>query len=280
MTTPNKNLLLLISFLVLTFSCRKDNNEFEFPTSTNNGSTITTSVSGLVKTARGKPYPACTIEINGQIAVTDNRGIYTLHNISVPAKRAIITCRWNNEIQLIKAFVPSKRMNYVNFQYIDGDGELANASQDKTFLTIWGAEVTIPANSLVDEAGAPYHGVYNIHATYLNPDSPLFGATTPGGDLLSADNDILYSYGMMDVALWKPGSQKLKLAPGATATIRFPVAASQFSTAPAYIPACILMKQQQCGRKKELQHALEIIINWMYIIFLGGILMSLMIKDI
>jgi hypothetical protein len=88
--------------------------------------------------------------------------------------------------------------------------------------------ITIPANGVVNAAGAPVSS-YTVELTTLLPSDPNFtslfpgkflGGSTPGS---TANPQPLISYGVVNVDLKDAQGNKLFLASGAKATINFPI---------------------------------------------------------
>jgi hypothetical protein len=230
--------VLIIAIAVLLFnSCRKDDDSFESEDTSFAGSSITADVAGIVRKPDGQPLSACNVTINGQSIVTDANGIFIFYNIGLQS-RTIVTCESNVYGNATKAFITKNACNYVNIIYPEVVvSPFLNSSMSQTFTALWGNEVIIPANALVKENGTAYSGMYKLDVSYLNPDSANFNTLVPGGDLMTNTGKVLYSYGMMRVEIKSAANEKLQLNGTAQAQIKFPIAASQMSSANAVIPA-------------------------------------------
>ena len=115
------------------------------------------------------------------------------------------------------------------------------SSSTEGVTTVSGATVTIPANGLKNATtGEAFTGTATMETFYLSPENENFSELMPGGDLAaitsSEESVILISYGMMNVNLSDGAGTKLQIADGTTATVRFPIAASQQTGAPATMP--------------------------------------------
>ena len=101
-----------------------------------------------------------------------------------------------------------------------------------------GAAVTLPANQFVNADGSAYSGWVSVALTPFDPSTPGGIAAFPGDfeGVQSAGGTVpIESFGFIDVTLADAAGAKLQLAPGSTATIVIPVAASLLATAPASI---------------------------------------------
>lgn len=231
-----KQSCLLIALLFFITSCRKDGSESDFKPATGIGNYRTTKVMGVVKKSNGNAYPGCTVQMEGNIATTNADGFFVFDEISIPTERAILSCSSPGGEIIYKAFVPGDVCSYVTLKYAEGQIFSGLGSVSETYVTKWGAEVTIPANALEDESGVPFNDYYDIEIQYLNPDSMGFSQKVPGGDLFAENDRILYSYGMMNVEM-RSGNTKLKLRTATNAIVKMPIPLSVINTAPAVIPA-------------------------------------------
>jgi uncharacterized protein (TIGR02145 family) len=96
--------------------------------------------------------------------------------------------------------------------------------------------LTLPANG-VQLNNAAYNGTVNVAIKHINPTSATFFEEMPGS-LVGVDGNqssVLTSYGMVAVELTDNSGQKLQIANGKTAEVRFVVPASLLSSAPATI---------------------------------------------
>ena len=87
------------------------------------------------------------------------------------------------------------------------------------------AQVTIPANSVVDAAGTPVTGNYSVALTPINPAQDV--TAMPGYYRVAlADGGVgqMESWGALNVTLTDATGRRLNLGSGKTATLRIPVA--------------------------------------------------------
>jgi uncharacterized protein (TIGR02145 family) len=100
-----------------------------------------------------------------------------------------------------------------------------------------GVSVTLQPNSIVQSDNTPYTGSVNVALAFIDPSSTDFVQEMPG-NLIGVQNNQaqgLTSYGMVAAELTSGSGQKLQLAQGQTAEVRFPIPTAQQSSAPATI---------------------------------------------
>ena len=99
--------------------------------------------------------------------------------------------------------------------------------------------ITFPVNAFVTASGAAYTGNVKVYSTWIDPTAPNLPLVVPG-DLRGINSSngeyLLKSYGMVGAELKDDNGNTLKIAPGKTAAISFPIPASLQATAPASIP--------------------------------------------
>src|SRR5689334_19386903 len=92
MKTTTQLVCVLAALLVTFNSCRKDDSVTYFPDkyNTGSGSTYNTTISGRILDESGQPLQGVNAEIESQIAITDNHGLFTLSNINVNSNRFVV----------------------------------------------------------------------------------------------------------------------------------------------------------------------------------------------
>jgi uncharacterized protein (TIGR02145 family) len=96
-----------------------------------------------------------------------------------------------------------------------------------------GVNITFPANGFVKN-GAAYNGNVQVSVNYIDPESSRFDSEMPGNllGMIGGMSRGLISYGMVAVELSDSNGDKVELASGKTAEIRFPLSDSLQSDAP------------------------------------------------
>jgi hypothetical protein len=236
--------VLLMSAAVLINSCKKedDSDSTTSPTGGGSSSTISASISGRITNEAGLPIFGVTVTSNGNTATTDGNGIFLLQG-NVDEDRCVLQLTKAGFMNRSHALIAkSDVINYVSIVLSEEPAEqTVNASSGGTVNITGGATVLFQSNSFVlAGTSTPYTGMVNVTAKLLSVDDLNFGKMIPGGDLLGKDavgSDVsLYSYGMIGVTIHGSGGELLQLAPGLQATLTWPIASSQQSSAPQTIP--------------------------------------------
>lgn len=230
---------ILLVILISAGNCRKA--EVSLEGGGQNQSTITFSISGRVLDKSNVPVSGAEVKAGGVTTTTDVNGNFALDNVSAKKDAAFVKVEKNGYFTGSRTFVAhSQTVNYV-------DIKLINKEVAGNFSASGGGSVTLPAggsitfqpNGIVDKNGAAYSGSVAVSAFFIDPTVQGFTSIMPG-DLrgITSGNEErgLESFGMMAVELNASGGQKLQLASGKKATIKFPIPAALLSQAPATIP--------------------------------------------
>lgn len=228
---------LLISIVV---SCKKDdtNDENTNPPS----SEITISLMGSVVDANGAVISAVALKAGTGSTTSDANGLFILENVKVSDGRYYISAEKSGFFAGGRGGLAKNGERYtVKIVLLNrGSSASVNGASGGTITTGNGGDVVFAANSFVTSGGQAYTGSVKVYQRHLSPDDPDFAQQVPGGDLAyeDANGDLspLVSFGMTGVELEDNSGNKLQLASGITATVRFPIAASQLATAPVSIP--------------------------------------------
>jgi hypothetical protein len=230
--------VVLLAILILAGYCRKA--EFSLEGGSNQ-STITFSISGRVLDNTNIPVSGAQVKAGSVITTTDVNGNFSLDNVSAKKDAAFVKVEKNGYFTGSRTFVAhAQTVNYV-------DIKLINKEVTGNFSATGGGAVTLPAggsitfqpNGMVDANGAAYSGSVTVSAFFIDPTVEGFTSIMPGdlrGITTANEERGLESFGMMAVELNAAGGQKLQLASGKKATIKFPIPAALLSQAPATIP--------------------------------------------
>jgi hypothetical protein len=229
---------ILLAILIFAGNCRKAELSLEGGGSQ---STITFSISGRVLDKSNVPVSGAEVKAGGIATTTDVNGNFTLDNVSAKKDAAFVKVEKSGFFTGSRTFVAHARVvNYV-------DIKLINKEVAGNFSASGGGSVTLPAggsitfqpNGIADANGAAYSGTVAVSAFFIDPTVQGFTSIMPGdlrGITSSNEERGLESFGMMAVELNASGGQKLQLASGKKATIKFPIPAALVSQAPATIP--------------------------------------------
>ena len=84
--------------------------------------------------------------------------------------------------------------------------------------------LALPPNGYETLDGRPYSGTVLVHVDSRSPQHPDFGLAVPGGDLAVADRDqFIDAVGFAAVELKTTDGRELRLRPGVSARLRFPI---------------------------------------------------------
>jgi len=226
-------LSLLVSFVVLFTSCKKDVNdnppeENEF--SENWGAMVNRDFMGKIVDENDDPLSNVQVEIGNDVTTTDANGIFIINDASVYERFAYITAKKAGYIDMSRSMVPTSGVNYADIKAMAE--ELVNLGMAGT-----DSEVNLPNGTTIkfdgafqDENGNAYSGAVSVAVNHLSPSDPDVDKKMPG--MLYAQNAannerILETYGMVNVELRGSGGEILNLANGHTAEIEIPIDASQ-----------------------------------------------------
>jgi hypothetical protein len=248
-STSTRFLLIILSFAVLMqLGCKKNDDlsdnpapVLEPPVKTDDAVKVTASVTGSVIDENNQPVTNAVVTADTYTATTDAMGNFVLSNINISKANGHVTVIKQGYFKGIRSFVTEAgKNNYVKIQLIKQVvSGTVTAATGGVINTLTGASINFPANAFVTAGGTPYTGTVFVYAHWIDPTAANLPLVVPG-DLRGIDSAngeyILKSYGMVGAELQDNSGNTLKLAPGKTATVSFPIPASLQSTAPATIP--------------------------------------------
>lgn len=178
-----------------------------------------TVFSGQVADQTGQALAGVTVEVGGVETLTDAAGLFYLE--AQASERYVLN--FTREGIVPGSFVYSGgRAGFTWTVLTAASQALLDPTQESTLADGSGAEVSIPANSLVNAAGEAPAGLVLAYLTYLDPSvSPLPGdnsAINSLGDVVALD-----SAGALDVSFWDESGTRFDLAPGTTASVTIPI---------------------------------------------------------
>lgn len=229
---------ILLAILLFAANCRKSEVSHE---GGNNQSTITFGISGRVLDKNNVPVSGAQVKAGSITATTDVNGNFSLDNVSAKKDAAFVKVEKDGYFVGSRTFVAhAQTVNYVDIKLINKDvaGNFSAASGGAVSLAA-GGSITFQPNGIVDASGAAYSGSVAVSAFFIDPTVQGFTSIMPGdlrGITTGNEERGLQSFGMMAVELNTAGGQKLQLASGKKATIKFPIPAALLSQAPATIP--------------------------------------------
>jgi len=222
-----KRIQILLIIVVIAGSCRDSFNFEYFGT-----------ISGQVTDLDGAPLPNVKVAVDTVETFTDNDGNFFLEEVLAGDTVLVNFSMQSYAPTQKKTFVKMKKNSMVQaaLSRVGLSTSLDN-SIDNT-ISFQGAEVSLTANSLVDDQGNIFTGTAQVTATYFDPTKEKYTDVFPGdftGENLSGDMVAIESFGFIAVE-FTDGNTDLDLAPGAQAEISLPIPQSIMARAPDPIP--------------------------------------------
>ena len=241
-------LLYAFAFLLIVFSCEKDNNIpinqeqedglTDNPFLANFGNSISASFIGQVVDENNQPIVGVNITLGSGFATTDVNGVFTVNEATVFEKLAYIKASKQGYITGSRSLVPTNGINQVKIMLLD-------ATPIATIVSGQAITIDLPNGTKVDfegsfetNLGVPYQGNVDVVLKHLNPDEDDMNLQIPGMLIAQDLNDqlqVLETYGMIAVELIGANGEDLNIASGTTATITIPVPTNA-TNPPATIP--------------------------------------------
>src|SRR5688572_13299289 len=246
MKKPIKRFVVIFQLLVLVTlffsSCKKDDSNEPDPIIPS-GPTLKTAVTGKVTDINGNILSAVTVKLGSITTVTDARGYFLFVDADVPKERCVLVASKSGYFNCVSGKkTQDGDANYINLvmQQLPAVVNIPGTSGGVVNIT-GGATITFPVDAFVDQNGTAYTGQVKVFARHISPGANNFEAIIPGGDLLAinalGDEQSLYSLGMIEAKLYdNTGLNEIKLAPGKTAALKFPIHASQNAVALSTVP--------------------------------------------
>jgi Carboxypeptidase regulatory-like domain len=236
---------LLSLIILIQFGCKKtddivDPTVLEPPVISNDAIKVTATISGSVIDENNQPVANATVTSDTYTASTDAMGNFVFKNISISAANGHVTIIKSGYFKGIRSFVTEAgKNNYVKIQLIKQSITATITAAAGGTVTTSAATISFPPNAFVTASGAAYTGSVKVYATWIDPTAANLPLVIPG-DLRGINSSngefLLKSYGMVGAELKDDNGNILKIAPGKTATITFPIMGSLQGSAPGSIP--------------------------------------------
>lgn len=226
--------LLPFALLASVFvACNKDG-------SFSNSPSVNAAFAGRVLDENGQAIPGAMVRIGGELAMTDQNGVFRLPFMRLTADDAKLMVSKIGYFDFSRAYyVEDDALQTVTIQLLRKD-QIAtiNASAGGTVNVPGGTTLVFPAGAFVDQNGNAYHGTVRVFARGLDHNAPDFALNMPGdlrGINTSGEEKALGTFGMVGVELQSQSGQALRIREGSEVEIRLPIAPSQLSAAPSEI---------------------------------------------
>ncbi len=230
-----------LSLLLSIHSCKKENElDPVIPSPVTNGqnwgSAKQIAVSGQVFDESNQPLVGVTVKAGSISTTTDANGVFSFNEATVLTRFGYITTSKQGYFPGSRTFLPTAGKNVVKITMLQKN--LAGTLEASAGGSVQGEGVTVSftAGSFTKN-GASYSGQVNVALNFIDPESANFDSEMPGAllGLMGTTPNVLTSYGMVAIELTDDAGNKLELANGKTAQVRFPIPASLQASAPAEI---------------------------------------------
>ena len=233
--------LLALSLLLSIHSCKKENElEPVIPSPVTNGqnwgSAKQIAVSGQVFDESNHPLVGVTVKAGSISTTTDANGVFSFNEATVLARFGYITTSKQGYFPGSRTFLPTAGKNVVKITMLQKNSAGTLEASAGGSVQGEGVTVSFTAGSFTKN-GAAYSGQVTVGLNFIDPESANFDSEMPGAllGLMGTTPNVLTSYGMVAIEISDEAGNKLELANGKTAQVRFPIPASLQASAPAEI---------------------------------------------
>lgn len=208
------------------------------------GASMVLDIGGQVVDEWGMPIKGALVRAGcgaGVSTTTDHFGAFLLQDVPAFEQLAHVSVEKEGYFPGSRSFVPAdnaeETISKVRIALLGRDQAGLVFGSSGGQVTHEGVTITFPAGAFVRN-GIPYSGLVRVFLNHITPDTDALHEQMPGMlyGIMENEPRILLSYGMAAVELTDEGGVPVQLAPGSTATIRFPIHHTQQSTAPPTIP--------------------------------------------
>ena len=202
------------------------------------GASMTTTVVGQVLDESGSPVAGALVQAGygNEETTTDERGAFVLAGIRAYENMGTVRVTKPGYFPGSRSFLPVPGSNAVRIRLLARQQVGSVAADAGGMVMGEGTELTLPANGFT-RFGVPYQDEVRVFMNSIDASSDEVYEEMPGALIGAMDGAAQYlvSYGMLAVELADASGNKVELAAGSEAEIRFPVAPSQSGSAPATI---------------------------------------------
>ena len=240
------SLALVLVFSVLFTSCEKEEG-IDIPSGNGNteigaidqGINIQRDFMGKIVDESSMPLSNVSIAIGNKVALTDANGVFMIKDAQVKERQAYVIAEKAGFITGLKAVVPTEGISNVRIMLVAKNlaGSVSSGSNSEVSLAN-GAKVKFDG-AFKDEDGNAYSGNVDVYLYHLDPAHANVFDVMPGNlQAINSNNDeqLLETYGMLNVELKGDSGQKLNIADGHVAEIHMPLDPAQSGVAPSTIP--------------------------------------------
>jgi Carboxypeptidase regulatory-like domain len=239
--------IFLSLIILIQIGCKKNDDlggntapVLETPAISNDAIKVAATITGSVIDENNQPVTNATVTADTYTTTTDAMGNFAFKNINISAANGHVTIIKAGYFKGTRSFVTeSGKNNFVKIQLIKQTltGTITTAAGGTVNTN--GAVINFPVNAFVTASGTAYTGNVKVYANWIDPTANNLPLVIPG-DLRGINSSngeyLLKSYGMVGAELKDDNGNTLKIAPGKTATITFPIPTALQASAPENIP--------------------------------------------
>ncbi len=235
---------IFISFFIFFFTgCQR---EIVGPGGSNNDpieddkAMVVAGVRGTVIDENNQPVEGATVTSGTTTTTTDRYGVFRFKNISLSRNNGYVRVSQPGYFTGTRSFVSiAGRIHNVRIRLVRRNTTgTFDAVAGGTITLSSGAKLVMQASSVTDASGNPYSGAVAVAMVWIDPTSTNLSDLVPGdlrGINTNGEERGLETYGMLGVEMTGPAGQILKIAPGKTAELTFPIPSALLGMAPVSI---------------------------------------------
>ncbi len=239
-----KSTLLLLSSVILLFSCGRDPVDtppkivdiiIDPPTEL-----INSTITGAIFDERGLPLADVEIKLSEVTTTTNGAGAFLFENVPVYADGTKITASKAGFFQGSRKFYPiENETNQIRIQLIQIATAEDISSRNGGRVYFEEAYVDFPEGFYITEDGSPYNGAVTVEGKWLDPTLENSHYQMPGALIgLTADQQLrtLIPYGLIKINTTSDAGLAIRLPEDEKATIHLPVPPALRHSAPEILP--------------------------------------------
>jgi hypothetical protein len=242
--------LIQILFILSFFGCKREFSSEQNSNRTNSNINIDlidakkgiANIQGFIFDEDLMPITGAVVKISGIQTVTNNLGLFSILNVNTSVNNTIIFIEKEGYFQHVRSMpVTSNDDNFIKIQLLRREltGSF-NSSNGGNILVNGGSAIQFQSNSIRHKnSGLPYNGKVNVFAKWLDPSDVNILYRMPGdlrGITNTGNEQMLITYGMMNVELQSETGELLQLDTTKPAELKFPVPTVLLSQAPPNVP--------------------------------------------